>query len=153
MFARAAGAQVHLLGRSPRSLAFARSLGFDGVWSADTLPALTFDAVIEASNDPALPALALELVEPGRRVVYVGLAGTPSRVDTRLLALKDVTAVGVLSASPGLAGTIEHYAGGDVDPRPLVAGTVGLDAVGAVLAGARPPDAGGGPKVHVDPRR
>ena len=41
---------------------------------------------------------------------------------------------------------------GRVDPRPLVAATVGLDQVGAVLAGDRPADAGPGPKIHVDPR-
>jgi hypothetical protein len=58
----------------------------------------------------------------------------------------------VLSASPGLAGTIELYASGAVDPRPLVAATVGLDGVGAVLAGHRPDGAGLGPKLHVDPR-
>jgi len=92
------------------------------------------------------------LVEPGKRVVYVGLAGSQSLVDTRMLALKDVTAVGILSASPGLAGTIELYASGAVDPRPLVAATVGLDGIGAILAGERPPDAGYGPKMHVDPR-
>jgi len=84
--------------------------------------------------------------------VYVGLAGSPNLIDTRTHALKAVTAVGVLSASPGLAGTIELYASGAVDPRPLVAATVGLDGVGAVLAGDRPADAGLGPKLHVDPR-
>jgi hypothetical protein len=40
-----------------------------------------------------------------------------------------------------------------VDPRPLVCATVGLDGVGAVLAGERPPGAGPGPKVQVDPLR
>ena len=151
-FAQARGAEVHLMGRSMRSLEFARTLGFDGVWSTDDLPDLPFDAVIDASNAPALPARALELVEPAGRVVYVGLAGSPSVIDTRTLALKDVTAVGVLSASPGIAGTIDLYASGAVDPRPLVAATVGLDGVGAVLAGERPADAGQGPKIHVDPR-
>jgi threonine dehydrogenase-like Zn-dependent dehydrogenase len=152
LFARAAGAEVHLLGRSERSLDFARTVGFDHVWTEETLPPLPFDAVIDASNAPALPAKALDLVEPGRRVVYVGLAGSPSLVDTRTIALKDVTAVGVLSASPGLAGTIVEYATGRVDPRPLVAATVGLDGVADVLAGQRPPGAGAGPKIHVDPR-
>jgi D-arabinose 1-dehydrogenase-like Zn-dependent alcohol dehydrogenase len=152
MFARAAGAEVHLLGRSAESLAFAQSLGFEHVWTADTLPAVPFDAVIEASNAAQLPALALDLVEPAGRVVYIGLAGNPSLVDTRMLALKDVTAVGILSASPGLASTIAAYASGAVDPRPLVAATVGLDQVGAVLAGRRPAGAGPGPKIHVDPR-
>lgn len=94
----------------------------------------------------------MELVEPSGRVVYIGLAGEPSRVDTRTLALKDVTAVGILSASPGLDATIRAYASGTIDPRPLVAATVGLDETGPVLAGLRPRGAGPGPKIHVDPR-
>ena len=152
MIANAKGAEVHLLGRSQRSLDYAASLGFHGVHTDDTLPDLPWDAVIDASNAAGLPSRALDLVEPGKRVVYVGLAGSPSLVDTRTIALKDVTAVGVLSASPGLDGTIELYASGAVDPRPLIAATVGLDGVGAVLAGERPPGAGLGPKMHVDPR-
>lgn len=149
LFARAAGAEVHLLARDAASAGFARSLGFDEVWTEADLPGLPWDAVIEASNSPTLPARALELVEPGGRVVYIGLAGTPSLIDTRDLALKDVTAVGVLSASPGLAGTIDAYAAGIVDPRPLVAATVALDELPAILAGSRPPGAGPGPKFHV----
>ncbi|MFJ2608249.1 zinc-binding dehydrogenase [Streptomyces sp. NPDC087425] len=152
MFLRAAGAEVHLLDRADHSPAFARELGFTRVWTRETVGALLFDAVVDASNAVHLPALALELVEPGGRVVYVGLAGEPSRIDTRALALKDVTAVGVLSASPGLADTIRAYADGFVDPRPLVAATVGLQETGAVLAGQRPAGAGPGPKIHVDPR-
>lgn len=153
LIARARGAEVHLVGHTPRSLEYARSLGFTGVWTDETLPDLPFDAVIDASNAPDLPARAVQLVEPAKRVVYIGLAGVPSLIDTRALALKDVTAVGILSASPGLAGTIELYASGAVDPRPLVAATVGLGEVGAVLAGRRPAGAGDGPKFHVDPRR
>ncbi len=64
--------------------------------------------------------------------------------------LKDVTAVGVLSASPALAATIAAYASGAVDPRPLVAATVGLEQVAAVLAGDRP---GGRRPRPQDPRR
>lgn len=152
MIARAQGAEVHVMGRSARSLEYARSLGFDGAWSEGELPELPWDAVIDCSNASALPAKALDLVEPAGRVVYVGLAASPSLIDSRALVLDDVTAVGVLSASPGLAGTIELYASGAVDPRPLVAATVGLDGVGAVLAGDRPAGAGLGPKLHVDPR-
>ena len=152
MFLRAAGAEVHLMGRGEDSLAFARSLGFELAWTEGTLPDLPFDAVVECSNAVQLPALALDLVEPAGRVVCIGLAGQPSVIDTRAVVLADVTAVGILSASPGLAATIAAYAGGQVDPRPLVAATVGLDGVGAVLAGERPAGAGPGPKVHVDPR-
>jgi 2-desacetyl-2-hydroxyethyl bacteriochlorophyllide A dehydrogenase len=152
LFALADGAEVHILGRSERSLEFARTLGVHGAWTSADLPRLPFDAVIDASNSPELPALAVELVEPGKRVVYVGLAGGPSVIDTRTLVLKDVTAVGILSASPGLAATIERYASGSVDPRPLVAATVRLEDVGAVLRGSRPAGSGPGPKFHVDPR-
>jgi threonine dehydrogenase-like Zn-dependent dehydrogenase len=152
MFLRVAGVEVHLLGVSEASLAFARELGFAGAWRRETLPDLPFDAVVDASTAPGSPALALDLVEPGGRVVCIGIAGTPSTIDTRTLLLKDVAAVGILSASPGLDATIAAYASGEVDPRPLVAATVGLDRVAAVLAGERPEGAGPGPKVHVDPR-
>jgi threonine dehydrogenase-like Zn-dependent dehydrogenase len=149
MFLRAAGAEVHVLGvGSPE---FPRSLGFADTWTRETLPDLPFDAVVDATGAAGAPALAVELVEPAGRVVYIGLSGRPSHLDTRELVLKDVTAVGVLSASPGLAETIAAYASGAVDPRPLVAATVGLGEVGAVLAGER--IGGAGPKVHIDPRR
>ncbi len=149
----AQGAEVHLLGLTISSMEFAISIGFANVWTRETLPDLPYDAVIDASNAALLPALAADLVEPGRRVVYIGLAGEPSLVDTRALALKDVTAVGVLGGSGAIAGTIELYASGVVDPRALVAATVGLDDITAVLAGERRPEWGAAPKVHVDPRR
>jgi threonine dehydrogenase-like Zn-dependent dehydrogenase len=150
MFLRAAGVEVHLLGVTESSLAFARGLGFHSAWTRDSLPELPWDAVVDASTAPGSPAVAVDLVEPGGRVVFIGIAGTSSTIDTRTLLLKDVAAVGVLSASPGLDATIAAYASGEVDPRPLVAATVGLGQVGAVLGGERP--GGGGPKIHVDPR-
>jgi threonine dehydrogenase-like Zn-dependent dehydrogenase len=149
-FARAAGAEVHLLGLH---LEFARSLGFAQAWTAADLPALAFDAVIDCSNAAALPARAVDLVEPGGRVVFIGIAGEPSLVDSRRIALKDVTVVGVLSGSPIVAETIARFASGAVDPRPLVAATVGLDDAVAVLSGERDPAWGAAPKIHIDPRR
>ncbi|GLY93004.1 alcohol dehydrogenase catalytic domain-containing protein [Actinoplanes sp. NBRC 103695] len=148
-FAAATGAEVHLLGLS---LAFARSLGFTNAWTAADLPSLPFDAVIDCSTAASLPARAVDLVEPGGRVVFIGIAGEPSLVDTRRLALKDLTAVGILSASGALAQTISAYAAQAVDPRPLVAATVGLDEAVAVLSGRRDPAWGDAPKVHIDPR-
>jgi threonine dehydrogenase-like Zn-dependent dehydrogenase len=152
MFARAGGAEVHLMGVDDTQLRLARTLGFDSTWTPDGLPSLPWDAVVDASTAPTLPALALELVEPGRRIVYIGLAGSPSTIDARDIVFSDVTTVGILGASTGLAGAIEAYADGSVDPRPLVAATVGLDDVAAALAGHRPDDAGPGPKILVDPR-
>jgi len=151
-FAAARGAQVHLVGATSESLAFAASLGYEHTWTAETLPREPYDAVIDATYAADVPRAAVELVDAGRRVVLIGLSGKPSTLDTRTVVLKDVTVVGVLSASPGLAGAIEEYASGRVDPRSLVAATVALEQVGDVLGGARPPGAGPGPKVHVDPR-
>ncbi|MGN9908849.1 zinc-dependent alcohol dehydrogenase [Phytohabitans sp. LJ34] len=151
MFARARGVETHLMGRDDVQLELARGLGLDNAWTRDSLPRLSWDGIVDASTAPALPALAVELVEPGRRVVYIGLSSTPSTVDSRDLVFKDVTAVGILGASAGLAGAIDAYASGAVDPRPLVAATVGLAGAAEVLAGRRP--GGPGPKVHVDPRR
>ncbi|AVT28310.1 alcohol dehydrogenase [Plantactinospora sp. BC1] len=154
--AAARGAEVHLLGRDEPSLDVARRLGFGYLWTARSLPdpaTLPFDAVADASNDERLPAYAVRRVEPGGRVVWIGLAERPSLLDTRELVLRDVTAIGVLSASGGLAGTIALYASGAVDPRPLVAATVGLGNVAAVLRGERDPGWGAAPKIHVDPRR
>lgn len=151
--AQARGADVHIVGRSERSLDFARSLGFTHTTTWDDLDRThAFRAVVDASNSKGSPALAIDIVEPGGRVVLIGIAGEPSLIDTRNVALADVTVVGVLSASGGLEETVDLYATGAVDPRPLVAATVSLDATAAILAGERPAGAGPGPKFHIDPR-
>jgi threonine dehydrogenase-like Zn-dependent dehydrogenase len=145
LIAAAQGAEVHVLGLT---VDFARSVGIANAWTVDDLPELRWDAVIDASTGAEIPALAARLVEPGRRVVYIGISEQPSVVDSRWFVLKDLTVVGVLSASGGLAGTIELYASGAVDPRPLVGATVGLDDVAAALAGRWHPPA---PKILVNP--
>ncbi len=151
-FAIAQGVEVHVVGVSDDSLTLARALGVDGAWAPDRIPQLPYDAVIDATYDSSVPAAAVDCVDPGGRVVYIGLSPQPSPIDSRDLVFKDVTAVGILSGSSGLAGAIDHFASGLVDPRPLVAATVALDDVADVLRGHRPAGAGAGPKVHVDPR-
>ena len=151
-FAVAHSVNVHLAGRPGRSLDFARELGIGSASTLADLPDLPFDAVVDASNADMVPSRAVALVEPGRRVVFVGLAGNPSLVDSRDIALKDVTAVGILGGSAGLAGTIEAYGSGAVDPRPLVATVVGLEQTHEILTGWRPREAGPAPKIQVDPR-
>ncbi len=146
------GVEVHLAGVEGPGLQFARGRGLGETSTLDDVPGLPFDAVIDASNGPGVPAQAVHLVEPGRRVVFIGLSLEPSNVDSRAIALKDVTAVGILGASAGLPGAISAYAAGTVDPRPLVAAVVGLDRAHDVLAGWRPDDATSAPKIHIDPR-
>jgi threonine dehydrogenase-like Zn-dependent dehydrogenase len=147
------GIEVHLAGRSDTSLDFARSIGLRNAWRLDQIPDSPFDAIIDATFGADMPAASVARVEPGGRVVLIGLSGSPSLLDSRDLVLKDLTAVGILSASPGLTGTIEHYADGRVDPCSIVAGTVGLADVTAALAGDPIVGVGAGPKIHIDPRR
>lgn len=149
-FSVAAGAEVHVVGRRHRPMATARRMGAAGATALDAIPDLPFESVIDATDDPDMPAEAVRRVEPGGRVVCIGLAGSPSRIDTRDVVLRDVTIIGLLSGSPGLEPAIGRYAEGSVDPHPLVGATVGLDDAPAVLAGAF---AETGAKVLIDPRR
>ncbi|SDO55539.1 Threonine dehydrogenase [Nakamurella panacisegetis] len=150
-FAAGAGAEVHVIGRSSAGLDLARTLGLTA-WSIQNVPTLRFDAVIDGTDGAEIPSAAIDLVEPGGRIICVGIAGRPSLVDTRRLVVKDLTLTGQLSGSPAMAATIGSYADGSIDPAPLVAATVGLDRAPDVIAGWRPDDAGPGPKIHIDPR-
>ncbi len=151
-FAIAMGAEVHVIGIDPQTLLLAKDLGAHAVHHDITQLDSGYDAVVDATNSSSIPSEALEVVEPGGRVVYIGVSGEASNLDTRSLVLKDVTAVGILSASPGLRGAIDFYSRREIDPRSVVAATVGLDQTALILSGKRPDDCGIGPKFHIDPR-
>jgi len=152
-FAAAAGAEVHVLALDGGRRSLAASFGVAGYWTADDPPPYSpsagFDAVVDCTDDHRVPATALTLAEPAGRVVYIGVSGAPSMIDSRDLVLGDLTAIGILGASAGLAPAIEHYADGRVDPSGLVAVTVGLDRAAEALAGQV--SAGTGTKIHIDP--
>lgn len=154
-FALAEGAEVHVGGVRESALQLARELGVKHVGPVSQLTEGVeneFDAVIDASSDPIMPSLAVRLTKPAGRVVFIGLSAGPSTIDTREVALKDITVVGILSASPGLAGAITSFASGAVIPDPIVSEVVSLDEVAARLEGRRGSNAKAGPKIHVDPR-
>lgn len=151
LIAKSRGIEVHLVGIEERSLTFARQFGFAGVHHIGAIPQLPIHAVIDATFNNEIPALALELLEPGRTVVYIGIAGIPSMIDSRTLVLKDLTAVGILSGSPGNAGAIKLLSIGAIDPRPLIASVVSLEESAEVLSGHRPGAIGDGPKIHIKP--
>ena len=141
------------MGRSQLGFEFARTLGFAGMWERSELPQLAWDAVIDATNAAELPALALDLVEPGRRVVYIGIAATPSLIDTRDDGAQGRH--GRRRSSPRRRVLPERSSStpaGAVDPRPLVAATVSLDRTGDISRWVASGHATGGPKVHIDPR-
>jgi threonine dehydrogenase-like Zn-dependent dehydrogenase len=144
------GAEVHIwaLGRAREDLA--ASFGASGYWTAGDPPPGSYDAVVDCTDDQRMPAAALARAEPTGRVVYIGIAGVPSLVDSRDLILADLTAVGILGASAGLGPAIEHYADGRVDPARIATVTAGLEDAADALAGKI--STGAGTKILIDPR-
>jgi threonine dehydrogenase-like Zn-dependent dehydrogenase len=151
LIAQSRGINVHLIGVEERSLNFARQFNFSGVHHLDSLPDVKVHSVIDATYSKEIPAIAIEKLEPGRKIVLIGISGEPSSIDTRRLVLKDLTAVGILSASPGIAGAIQILSKGLIDPRPLIASVVSLEECSEVLLGNRPGAVGDGPKIHIKP--
>ena len=149
-FARAAGAQVHVVGIDHGRRDLAEEFGASKYWTAGDLPPGTYDAVIDCTGDDNVPSLAVRFVEPAGRLVCIGVSGKPSLVDSRDLVLNDITAVGILGASAGLASAIDSYASGRVVPGGLAEVVVGLDRAAEVLEGSLSPHPG--TKVHIDPR-
>lgn len=149
--ALARGARVEVVGVRAAQLELALRLGVHAVHSPAGAPG-GFSVVIDAATSPLAAARAVEQVEPSGTVVLVGLAETPSLVDTRRMVLRDVTVVGILAASAGLDEAIRLFAGSKIAAEPLVAAVVGLDHVREVLSGKFPAPANGAPKVQIDPR-
>jgi threonine dehydrogenase-like Zn-dependent dehydrogenase len=155
-FARAAGAEVHVVARRQASRQAAFEAGAAAAFDATDLPSFPsqevgYTAVIEASGDPAAPTACARAVEPGGRLVLIGVASGPSLLDTRRLVVKDITTIGILGGSLGLAPTVAAYASGQVNPGTLVDRVVGLGQVTEVLAGWAGQAKGKAPKIQVDP--
>jgi 2-desacetyl-2-hydroxyethyl bacteriochlorophyllide A dehydrogenase len=150
-FASAAGADIDVLAADPNRRELAATFGADRYWTADDPPPGTYDAVIDCTGDHRVPASALALVEPAGRVVYIGVSPRPSQIDSRDIVLNDLTVVGILGASAGLATAIAHYADGRVVPGALAEVVVGLDRAVDALSGQIDPEPG--VKIHIDPRQ
>lgn len=153
-FALAKGQEVTVASHRPGSLELARELGVPATRSYEQLTdsKVQYDSVIDATSIKTGPQWALETCKPGGRIVLIGISEEPSLIDTRQMLLQDQTAVGILSASPGLPGAIAYFASGEVNPEPLISEVVGLDEVVDRLEGKRSANAGPGPKIQVDPR-
>ena len=148
-FATAMGAEVDIWALARDREGLAAGFGAAGYWTAGDPPPGTYNAVVDCTDDPRMPAAALARAEPAGRLVCIGIAGVPSPIDSRDLVLGDMTVVGILGASAGLAPAIEYYAGGRVDPARIVGVTVGLEQAAEALTGKI--STGAGTKIHVDP--
>ncbi len=151
-FARLRGAgAVDLVGKCGDGLDIATTLGVDMTYIGRPSGGREYDSVIDASNSPLVPGIALSCVKPGGIVSLLGIADEPSLVDLRSAVLNDVTLVGLLSGSPSFAATIDLVASGVVCTDPLIAEVIALEELTEVLEGKRRSNHQA-PKVLVDPR-
>jgi len=152
-FCIAMGAEVHMIGIDPKTFPLALEVGAKSANTEVQPIDGGYHVVIDCTFDPAIPAKALEVVEPGGRIVLIGVDSNPAPIDSRKLVFRDITVVGILSASPGLQQSIDYMAAGKVHLEKLVGATIGLSEVLDAFNGKRPATAGPGPKILVDPSR
>lgn len=150
-FCIAMGATVHMVGKDPVTIKLALEVGAASAGESVIDIDGGYDVVIDATFDREVPAKLVDLVEPGGRIVLIGVDNNSAMIDSRKLVFKDIIMVGILSGSPGLPHSIEFIKSGRIDPRIIVGATVGLNEVGDVFLGKRPAGAGPGPKILVDP--
>ena len=146
---RRPGPRCTCSGARSRSLAFARSLGFDDVVDRATLPAPAVGRGHRGIERPprSRAGRRARRARAARRVRRPRRHPEPDRHPTPGTEGRHGRRRAQRVAGPG--GHDRAYATGRVDPRPLVAATVGLDEVAGVLAGSDRRAPGG----TEDPRR
>jgi threonine dehydrogenase-like Zn-dependent dehydrogenase len=151
-FCLAMGADVHMVGMDPKTIALALEIGVTSAGTEVKKIEGGYHSVIDATFDATIPAKLVDLVEPGGRIVLIGVDNHAAPIDSRKLVFRDITVVGILSGSPGFKESIRYIAEGKIDPKKILGGTVGLNEAGNIFLGKRPAHIGVGPKVLVNPR-
>jgi threonine dehydrogenase-like Zn-dependent dehydrogenase len=149
--------ELTLVGGRPARSAFGPRCGATRVVAAtdqDALAGLTarFDAVVEATNDPAGAAAALALLRRGGTAVLLGIsgAGRPT-IDPDTLTLNQLRVQGGFAASRAAwRWVVALYAHGILDPAPLVTHRFDLEQAETAFATLTSPD-GDAVKILVGP--
>ena len=81
---------------SEASVKFARALGFTAWLGWDAVPDTPFDAVIDAATDASTAARAVERVQPGGRLAFIGIAYAGWNTDWSWLFLGVILFIAVL---------------------------------------------------------
>ena len=145
------------MGGRPARSAFGPRCGATRVVAAtdqDDLAGLAgrFDAVVEATNDPAGAAAALALLRRGGTAVLLGIsgAGRPT-IDPDTVTLNQLRVQGGFAASRAAwRWVVALYAKGILDPAPLVTHRFDLEDAAAAFTALTAPD-GDAVKILVRP--
>jgi (R,R)-butanediol dehydrogenase/meso-butanediol dehydrogenase/diacetyl reductase len=138
--AKVAGARAFAVDRRRMSLDLATELGADAVVNTDeadpveALAELTDgvgpDIVIEAAGAPKTPALAVDIVRRGGRVVVVAIFTSKPELDFNTIVMKEVELLGSLAYTRSdVEQAVALISAGKVNTEPLVSGVIGLDQV------------------------
>jgi threonine dehydrogenase-like Zn-dependent dehydrogenase len=150
-------AELALVGGRPARSALGPGCGATRVVAAadqDALAGLAgrFDAVVEATNDPAGAATALALLRRGGWALLLGIsgAGRPA-IDPDVVSLGQLRVQGGFAASRAAwRWVVRLYGDGILDPAPLVTHGFALEEVDAAFAALNAPD-GDAVKILVRP--
>jgi 2-desacetyl-2-hydroxyethyl bacteriochlorophyllide A dehydrogenase len=141
--------RLALAGTREHRLELGRTLGATevvDVRARDPLDALggDFDLVVEATNTPAGPQLALQLARRGGTVVLEGISGSedPS-LTADLIPLMQLRVQGIFGGSPAAwQWVVDLFASGKLEPRPLVSHRFPLEEFESAFDALRDRDSG-----------
>ena len=149
-------AELVLVGGTPARSAFGPGCGATGVVAAAALAALAgrFDAVVEAANSPAGATTAVSLLRRGGTALLLGISGSGrAAIDPDAVALGQLRLQGGFAASSAAwRWVVGLYAGGVLDPAPLVTHRFGLEEATEAFAALTAPG-GDAVKILVSPGR
>jgi L-iditol 2-dehydrogenase len=149
--------ELTLVGGRPARSAFGPRCGATRVVAAGDQDALAglaahFDAVVEATNDPAGAAAALALLRRGGTAVLLGISGAARpTIDPDTVTLNQLRVQGGFAASRAAwRWVVDLYAQGILDPAPLVTHRFDLEQATTAFAALTSPD-GDAVKILVRP--
>jgi D-arabinose 1-dehydrogenase-like Zn-dependent alcohol dehydrogenase len=136
--AKAVGASVIAISRSPARRALAKSLGADEVIAGSDEPGgikqLGADLALQLVPQPAVDEQAIASVVQGGRVVLVGFTSHTFRASSLDLIMREVTIVGSRGMTKANIGTaMEWVAHGELDVSPLLSAPRKVCEINSVL--------------------
>ncbi|MBE3069206.1 MAG: alcohol dehydrogenase catalytic domain-containing protein [Planctomycetes bacterium] len=128
-----------LVGRSPRKLALAQSLGIATALAADVEPAHDADVVVECTGAADGLAMAMALVRPRGTIVLKSTVADTAGLNLAPLVVDEITVVG--SRCGPMADAVAMLAAGALRVAPLVSAEYPLDDAAEALEAAAQPEA------------